>query len=82
MLYTFVQYCHVYNVNTAYKIACYSVITHALFVALQKLASSDDEEVSKEASGALWELGEHKENAIEKTAGGKQGTGVLIVCNT
>ena len=61
--------------NTAYKIACYSVITHALFVALQKLASSDDEEVSKEASGALWELG-HTEKATEKTSGGKQGTGV------
>ena len=62
--------------NTAYTIACHSVIAHVLFVALQKLASSDDEDVSKEASGALWELGEHKEKATEKTAGGKQGTGV------
>ena len=62
--------------NTAYKIAYCSIITHALFVALQKLASSDEEEVSKEASGALWELREHTEKTTEKTAGGKQGTGV------
>ena len=67
--------------NTAYKIACCSVIPHALFVALQKLASSDDEEVSQEASGALWELGEHKEKTTEKTAGGKQCTGVCT-CST
>ena len=62
--------------NTAYKITCYSVFPHALFVALRKLASSDDKEVSKQASGALWKLGKYKKKATEKAAVGKQGTGV------
>ena len=52
------------------------VVLFALFIALQKLASSDDEEVSKDAKGALWELGEHKKNAVEKTAERKQSLGV------
>ncbi|KAI0238583.1 hypothetical protein LSAT2_010690 [Lamellibrachia satsuma] len=44
--------------------------------ALQKLASSDVEDVSKDAKGALWELGEHKQKIDEKTTKRKDSTGV------